>query len=235
MRVARIDSSRLTLERSYPAVAASVPQARRLLRSFAADAGAGGDQLEGIVLTVSEAVTNVVQHAYCEGPGGAVHVSATVVSGELWILVADDGRGLEPTRESPGLGLGLAWMAQFSDGLTLVPRSGGGLEARLRFDLLAGSRRDGGLTARRRTATASPRHASRAPRRHLGRAAPTCFAASGRGMPSLGPFPVRPRWERGNRSGSLPRTGHAAPAGSGEAPERFQHLKIDVWGRAGGV
>jgi hypothetical protein len=33
------------------------------------------------------------------------------------------------------LGLGLGWMAQFSDGLTLLTRSSGGLEVRLRFDL----------------------------------------------------------------------------------------------------
>src|SRR5207244_698084 len=74
-------------------------------------------------------------HAY-DGDPGDVHLTAAVVSGELWILIADDGRGLSPRRESPGLGLGLAWMAKFSDGLTLMSRASGGLEVRLRFDLL---------------------------------------------------------------------------------------------------
>jgi anti-sigma regulatory factor (Ser/Thr protein kinase) len=135
----RFDSgNELALEESYPAVAAVVPHARRRVADFASEAGASGEQLEGIRLSVSEAVTNVVQHAYGGRPG-AVHLSAAAISGELWILVADDGRGLEPNRNSAGLGLGLAWMAQFSDGLTLVQRVSGGLEVRLRFDLLDGA------------------------------------------------------------------------------------------------
>lgn len=115
----------------------AVPRARERLAEFAAAAGANGEQLEGIRLAVSEAVSNVVLHAY-PGRPGAVHLSAAAISGELWILIADDGCGLEAQRNSPGLGLGLAWMAQFSDGLTLLPRASGGLEVRLRFDLLDG-------------------------------------------------------------------------------------------------
>jgi len=87
------------------------------------------------MLSVSEAVTNTVQHAY-EGARGDVHLTAAVVSGELWVLIADDGCGLAARRNSPGLGLGLACMAQFSDGLTLISRAGRGLEVRLRFELL---------------------------------------------------------------------------------------------------
>jgi serine/threonine-protein kinase RsbW len=128
----------LALEESFPAVADAVPVARDRLVAFAADAGACDEQLDGIRLVVSEAVTNVVQHAYPDRDG-EVHLSATVISGELWILIADDGCGLEPRRESPGLGLGLAWMAQFSDGFTLMSRVGGGLEVRLQFDLLRGA------------------------------------------------------------------------------------------------
>jgi len=118
-------------------VVEAVPRARERLAEFAAAAGANGEQLEGIRLAVSEAVSNVVLHAY-PGRPGAVHLSAAAISGELWILIADDGCGLEAQRNSPGLGLGLAWMAQFSDGLTLLPRASGGLEVRLRFDLLDG-------------------------------------------------------------------------------------------------
>ena len=63
-------------------------------------------------------------------------LTAAVVPGELWILIADDGAGLRAERsENRGLGLGLGWMAQFSDGLTLLTRSSGGLEVRLRFNL----------------------------------------------------------------------------------------------------
>jgi two-component sensor histidine kinase len=86
-------------------------------------------------LVVSEAVSNAVLHAY-DGEGGEIQVTAAVVPGELWILIADDGAGLRAERsENRGLGLGLGWMAQFSDGLTLLTRSSGGLEVRLRFNL----------------------------------------------------------------------------------------------------
>jgi anti-sigma regulatory factor (Ser/Thr protein kinase) len=129
------------LSECYQASPDSIPRARLALAAFAAEAGASTEQQERVRLVVSEAVTNVVQHAYGDRPGD-VHVTAMVVSSELWVLVSDDGRGLRAGADSPGLGLGLAWMAQFSDGMTLVARSCGGVEVRLRFDLRrAGSAR----------------------------------------------------------------------------------------------
>ena len=124
---------------SYPASADSIARARSTLVAFAAEAGAGPEQQERIRLVVSEAVSNVVQHAYTGEPG-EVHVTAAVVSDELWILIADDGCGLCPEIDSPGLGLGLSWMAQFSDGMTLLTRASGGVEVRLRFDLSGAER-----------------------------------------------------------------------------------------------
>jgi stage II sporulation protein AB (anti-sigma F factor) len=133
-----IASAVASLTESYSASADAIPRARIALSAFAAEAGASAEQQEQVRLVVSEAVTNAVQHAYGDDPGD-VHVTAMVVSSELWILVADDGRGLcAGSGDSPGLGLGLAWMAQFSDGMTLVARACGGLEVRLRFDLRRG-------------------------------------------------------------------------------------------------
>jgi anti-sigma regulatory factor (Ser/Thr protein kinase) len=140
---------------SYPAVADSVSRARGVLGAFAASAGVSGERLDGVRLVVSEAVTNVVQHAY-RGRPGDVHVAASVHSGELRILIADDGCGLPNRSSARGLGLGLTWMAEFSDGLKLFARSGGGLEARLRFELPADaqeSQADLGRARYRGTAT----------------------------------------------------------------------------------
>jgi anti-sigma regulatory factor (Ser/Thr protein kinase) len=123
-----------SVSESYRAEPQAIPRARIALTSFAAEAGASEEQQEHVRLVVSEAVTNAVQHAY-DGCPGEIHVTAVVVSGELWILVADDGRGLRAGRDSSGLGLGLVWMTQFSDGMTLLARSSGGVEVRLRFDL----------------------------------------------------------------------------------------------------
>jgi anti-sigma regulatory factor (Ser/Thr protein kinase) len=124
-----------TISECYPARPDSVPRARAALSAFAVAAGLTGERLEDLRLAVSEAVTNAVQHAY-GGDAGDIYVTAAVASGELWILIADDGRGLRGgTGDLPGLGLGLRCMATFSDSLTLVRRSSGGLEVRLRFRL----------------------------------------------------------------------------------------------------
>jgi anti-sigma regulatory factor (Ser/Thr protein kinase) len=123
-----------TLTQMYPAVPDSVPLARRELVRFAAAAGTAGDQLESVRLSVSEALTNVVMHAYRDGVG-QIHVTADLAGGELWVLIADDGHGLRPHNDSPGLGVGLALIAKSSDGLTIMNRSGGGTEVRMCFSL----------------------------------------------------------------------------------------------------
>lgn len=124
---------------SCPAETDSVPSARRALSDFAAAAGAEPHQVEAVRLASSEALTNAVLHAYRGGPG-SVYVTAAVVADELWVLIADDGCGLEPRADRPGLGLGLGLIAQVSDDLAIVPRAGGGTEVRMRFDLVGGRR-----------------------------------------------------------------------------------------------
>ncbi len=125
-----------SLHRSYAADPESVAQARRALGDFAAGAGAAPRLVEAVRLATSEAVTNAVRHAYGDGPG-YVHVTAGIVSDELWVLIADDGGGLEPRSGRPGLGLGLCLIAQLSDRMAIVARAGGGTEVRMRFDFVA--------------------------------------------------------------------------------------------------
>jgi serine/threonine-protein kinase RsbW len=118
----------------YPASPASVGAARRALTGFAKRIGASPTVLDAVALGVSEAVTNVVVHAYRDAAApGKVEVAAALASAELWVIVADTGSGLRPRRDSPGLGLGLGLIAQVSDGLDLEHRAGGGLELRMRF------------------------------------------------------------------------------------------------------
>ncbi len=120
---------------SAEAVPSAVSWARGLVGAFAAAAGLRGQRLEDVRLAVSEAVTNAVAYAYGDVPG-QVHVIAAVVSGELWLVVADDGSGMRARpNETRGLGLGLGLMARLSDALTVRSRSSGGVEVRMRFDL----------------------------------------------------------------------------------------------------
>jgi serine/threonine-protein kinase RsbW len=123
------------LNESYAAVPASVPAARRVLTDLAAGAGATREQIEAVRLAASETLSNVVIHAYRGGDPGLIHVSAAIASGELWLLIADDGCGLQPGTDSPGLGVGLALIAQACDSLAIVKRSSGGTEVRMRFSL----------------------------------------------------------------------------------------------------
>lgn len=124
-----------TFSASYPAEAKSVPAARNALICFARDAGAKGEQLEALQLAASEALTNAVIHAYERSEQGEIHVNASYVEDELWVLIADAGHGLRPRRDSPGLGLGLALVAQLADEFQILSRGSGGTELRMRFDV----------------------------------------------------------------------------------------------------
>ena len=125
------------VSKSYPALPCSVPRARSAITEFAAAAGIAGERLESIRLAASEAVTNAVVHAYGDVPG-SIHVTAAVASDELCVLISDDGRGMHPRTDSPGLGVGLALIAQLSDGMEIVSRGAGGTELRMRFSLQTG-------------------------------------------------------------------------------------------------
>src|SRR5437879_1018593 len=130
------------LREAYVAVPGAVPKARRALAEAAEAAGATGETLDNVRLAVSEAVTNAVEHAYTDPPG-AVLLTASMVDRSLCVLIADAGRGLTMAGERhPGLGLGLPFMANSSDSLTVEDGPCGGLAVRMRFDLPP----DGGAT-----------------------------------------------------------------------------------------
>ncbi len=88
--------------------------------------------LSDIKLAVTEACTNVVVHAYPEGEG-QMEVSVAVNDSQLEIVVADDGDGILPRADSPGLGLGLPLIATLASSLELS--SDDRTEVRISFDL----------------------------------------------------------------------------------------------------
>jgi anti-sigma regulatory factor (Ser/Thr protein kinase) len=143
---------------SYPAVASSVPTARSAVVAFAAAAGLSSERLEGVRLAVSEALSNVVVHAYPDRTG-EIHLTASVAGGQLRVLIADDGAGLWPRVLGPGLGLGLGLIAHETDELTIAKRAGGGTELRMLFKLRTGQPtsevRSRGSVARASSAAAS--------------------------------------------------------------------------------
>jgi anti-sigma regulatory factor (Ser/Thr protein kinase) len=103
---------------------------------FARRAGASPPVLDQIRLAVSEAVTNVVIHAYVDAPEpGPVRVAAHVENATVNVVVADDGRGMVPRLDSPGLGLGLALIAHAADNLDVHDGDPGGTQLRMTFSL----------------------------------------------------------------------------------------------------
>jgi serine/threonine-protein kinase RsbW len=117
-----------------PAVPESVAPLRAAVADFAAQAGVPQSTIDTVKLAVSEAATNVVVHAYQDAPApGLIHVEADVAAHELRVTVADDGSGLRPEQQSPGLGLGLGLIARLADNFELLQGGNGGLRVRMRF------------------------------------------------------------------------------------------------------
>ena len=91
-----------------------VGELRRGVADFARAHGADDDVVDNIALAVSEAVTNAIIHAFVGRQAGHVALTAEAGEGSILVRVLDDGRGMTPHPESPGLGLGLTMMASMA-------------------------------------------------------------------------------------------------------------------------
>lgn len=125
----------VVLQRSMTAVPAAVPALRGEIETFARSAGVGEPRLSRVKLAVSEAVTNAVLHAYVGLPPGPVRVAAWVEDDRLLVEVSDDGSGMMPRLDSPGLGVGLPFIAETADALDISSSPRGGAQLRMTFDL----------------------------------------------------------------------------------------------------
>ena len=103
------------LERRADAVPASVPGLRHAAVAFAVACGADPDAQAAVALAVTEATTNAVVHAYVGRDPGRLHVVGEPADDALVFRVVDDGRGMQPRHDSPGLGLGLPLIATVSE------------------------------------------------------------------------------------------------------------------------
>ena len=121
------------LARRFPAHPDQVGPARREVMAYARAHGAIDP--DGIALAVSEAVTNAVVHAYIDAPQpGDVEVTARRHDDDgLEIHVCDEGRGMLPRRDSPGIGVGLALVAKLAERFKVESRPGGGTSISMFF------------------------------------------------------------------------------------------------------
>jgi serine/threonine-protein kinase RsbW/stage II sporulation protein AB (anti-sigma F factor) len=120
-------------EWDLPAEPESVSAARTAVREFAAAQGVDELVLMDVALAVTEAVTNAVLHAFLERPPGTIRVTAATGAGELTVVVTDDGIGMRPRPDSPGLGLGLPTIGRLAALVDLRVPEGGGTELSMTF------------------------------------------------------------------------------------------------------
>jgi anti-sigma regulatory factor (Ser/Thr protein kinase) len=107
-----------------------VPTARHAAARLAAEVGA--DELD-VKIAISEAVGNVVVHAYRDGmPRGGLELEGAIEDGKLVIAVTDHGVGMAPNPNSPGLGFGLPLIGNVTDDLH-VEANGHGTKVSMTF------------------------------------------------------------------------------------------------------
>jgi anti-sigma regulatory factor (Ser/Thr protein kinase) len=121
------------LDLDLPAVAVSCPQARHALRAALAGTAV---ELQAVELAVTEAVTNVIVHAYRDRDAsdepGRVRVMLDLDAAGATVVVVDDGIGMTPRADSPGLGLGLPLITNLCAELDIEQRADG-TTVRMRF------------------------------------------------------------------------------------------------------
>jgi anti-sigma regulatory factor (Ser/Thr protein kinase) len=95
--------------------------------------GLGFEDTGQIALAVSEALTNVVIHAYRDREMGDVRIVACDEPDRLVVVVRDYGAGMLPRADSPGLGLGLPLISSMTDALQIEAADGTGTLLRMHF------------------------------------------------------------------------------------------------------
>src|ERR671917_1674748 len=120
---------RLTL----PARPENVAVVRHVLGAFAEALQLPDPVIEDMRLAVTEACTNVVRHAYADGEPGPVEILIRPVGETLQVVVTDQGRGLRPSADSTGPGLGLPLIAALAHSLEIEQAPSSGSLLRMSF------------------------------------------------------------------------------------------------------
>jgi anti-sigma regulatory factor (Ser/Thr protein kinase) len=121
--------SQISMREQLPAVVESVAAARSAVRRFAADLEV---DVVGMTLAVSEAVANVVTHAYHDGEPGLIDLSGTASPDVVAIVVRDHGCGLHGAGDTRGAGFGIEIIRRLAEDVELDDGEPG-VELTMRF------------------------------------------------------------------------------------------------------
>jgi serine/threonine-protein kinase RsbW len=114
-----------------PAERTSVTEGRHLLSAYLSRIGY--PETYDVCLATTEALSNVVRHAYPDDERGDIEVEAEYGCEELQVSVRDFGLGPTARLASESLGLGLALMASVAQRVVFDIEPGKGTEVRLTF------------------------------------------------------------------------------------------------------
>jgi serine/threonine-protein kinase RsbW len=123
------------MELALPARAANIAVVRHAFGALGEAFACDEQILANIRLAVTEACTNVVVHAYPAGHEGPLEICATLQEEKLLVVVRDEGPGIAPRADSPGLGLGLPLIASLTESVLLGRDEDDRTEVRMTFAL----------------------------------------------------------------------------------------------------
>lgn len=134
----RIGTDPLVLH--LPIEAGSIATGRRAASGFALDKGCDAETVWRLQLAVSEALTNAVRHAFRtwtrEAAERELVLRGEAAGGTVRLRVTDNGGGLRPRTDSPGLGLGLKLITQSCDECSFDDEPHGGLTVAMGFRIV---------------------------------------------------------------------------------------------------
>jgi serine/threonine-protein kinase RsbW len=107
------------MELALPARAENIALIRHAFGALGETLAVDEELLSDVRLAVTEACSNVVVHAYADESPGPLEVLATLDDGALTVVVRDEGPGIAPHPDSPGLGLGLPLIASLAESVQL--------------------------------------------------------------------------------------------------------------------
>jgi anti-sigma regulatory factor (Ser/Thr protein kinase) len=119
---------RLTL----PARPENVAVVRHVLGALGEAIGLDDPVVSDIQLAVTEACTNVVRHAYAHGEG-TIDVVVRPRGDTVEVVVSDEGRGLGPSPDIAGPGLGMPLIAALADSVEVQRDRKRGSRLAMRF------------------------------------------------------------------------------------------------------
>ncbi|GAA0812369.1 SpoIIE family protein phosphatase [Spirilliplanes yamanashiensis] len=124
------------LERTIPADPYRIKAVRTDLKGWLEFRGVDEDSADALLLALSEAVANAIEHGYRDCADGTVTVTATQLGDEVILRVADKGTWREPRPDDPARGRGLFLIGKLTDQMEI--NTDGGTTVTMRRQVAGG-------------------------------------------------------------------------------------------------